>query len=86
MEILTLLCCTTLSSSRENQHKCSRGSNGELIKVAIGSIICPKDRIMHGLHMSEGIFKVELSVVLNGHEDIDPLIQPPGADTQLSLG
>ena len=26
-EILTLLFCTTLSSSRENQRKCSRGSN-----------------------------------------------------------
>ena len=25
-EILTLLCCITLSSSRENQRKCSRGS------------------------------------------------------------
>ena len=26
-EILTLLCCITLSSSRENQRKCSRGSS-----------------------------------------------------------
>ena len=28
-EILTLLCCITLSSSRENQRKCSRGSKKE---------------------------------------------------------
>ena len=60
--------------------------NGELIKVAIGSTIHPKDRIMHRSHMPEGVFKVELYVVLNGYEDIAPPIQPPGVDSHLSLG
>ena len=60
--------------------------NGEQIKVAIGSIICLKDAIMHEVQMSEGAFKVELYVVLNGYEDIAPPIQPPGVDSQLSLG
>ena len=40
--------------------------NGELIKVAIGSIIRPKDTIMHRVQLPEGVFKVELYVVLNG--------------------
>ena len=60
--------------------------NGELIKVAIGSIICPKDTIMHGVQMPQGVFKVKLSVVLPGYEDIPLPIQPLGVDSQLTLG
>ena len=36
--------------------------------------------------MSEGAFKVELYVVLNGYNDIAPPIQPSGADSQLTFG
>ena len=60
--------------------------NGELIKIAIGSIIRPKDAIMHGVQMPEGVFKVELSIVLNGYDDTAPPIQPPDAYSQLTLG
>ena len=59
--------------------------NGELIKIAISSIIHPKDTFMHGVQMPEGVFKLELSVVLNGYDNISPPIQPPGADSQLTL-
>ena len=58
---------------------------GELVKVAIGSIIRPKDTMMHGVPMPEGVFKVEVSVVVRGFKDISPPIQPPGADSQLTL-
>ena len=59
--------------------------NGELIKIAISSIIHPKDTIMHGVQMPEGVFQVELSVVLTGYDNISPSIQPSGADSQLTL-
>ena len=39
-EILTLLCCTTLCSSRENQHKCSRGSRHQRLR-AYGGVNYP---------------------------------------------
>ena len=37
-EILTLLCCITLSSSRENQQKCSRGSKKDFWRRCRGGL------------------------------------------------
>ena len=37
-EILTLLCCITLSSSRENQRKCSRGSKKDFWRRCRGGL------------------------------------------------
>lgn len=57
----------------------------ELVIVAIGLIIHPKDTMMLGVSRPDEVFKDELCVVIRGFEDISPTIQPRGADSQFTL-
>ncbi|KAM0916311.1 hypothetical protein ACQ4PT_010372 [Festuca glaucescens] len=58
---------------------------GELKDVATGMLIQPKSRTMHNKAMDDAAMRVELGRVLPGCEDMDPPIQPPGADDHLTL-
>ncbi|KAK1561493.1 hypothetical protein QYE76_017682 [Lolium multiflorum] len=58
---------------------------GELKDVATGMIIQPKSTTLHTVAMDANVLKVTLGRVLPGCEDMDPPIQPEGADEHLTL-
>ena len=58
---------------------------GELKDVATGMIIQPKSTTLHTVAMDANVLKVTLGRVLPGCEDMDPPIQPEGADERLTL-
>ena len=62
------------------------GPLGELKEVARGKIINPLIRDLHHSQMSEGVMKVEVCEVLPEFRDIDPQMQPWGAEEHMKLG
>lgn len=60
--------------------------NNELKDVAKGHIISPGNRMYHNKPLPPELCKVILDVVLPGFDDVDPPIQPHGADEHLPLG
>ena len=54
--------------------------NGELKDVARASIIAPKNRMHHNRPIPDGCFKVSLTRVFSGCDEVDPPYQPVGAD------
>ena len=62
------------------------GVGGELKEVAMAKIIQPLTRDMHNTRMSEVVMKVNVSEVLPEFRDIDPPMQPPGAEDHMVLG
>ena len=60
--------------------------NNELKDVAKGSIVQQLHRMFHTVPMPPGMFRVSVTWVLAGYEDLDPPHQPPGADSELKLG
>ena len=62
------------------------GASGELKEVAQGTVVQPLSRDMHHTKMSEAVMKVRLTTVVPEFRDIDPPMQPAGADEHLVLG
>ena len=62
------------------------GPLGELKEVARAKIINPLIRDMHHSRMSEGVMKIEVREVLPEFRDIDPPMQPRGAEEHMKLG
>ena len=58
----------------------------ELQEVAAGVVIQPRSREMHHTRMDEDNMKVKVVTVVSTFFDIDPPIQPPGADGHMVLG
>lgn len=58
---------------------------GELKDVATGKLIQPANCTMHNKPMDDAVRRVELGRVLGGCKDMDPPMQPPGADDHLTL-
>src|SRR5664279_1620264 len=50
--------------------------NDQLVDVAKVVLVKPKDRIMHGKQMPDGVLRVTMSRSLPGHEDMVPPYQP----------
>jgi hypothetical protein len=60
--------------------------NGELKDVAKGKIVNPKSQTVHTRPLDPALFKILLTRVLPGYEELDPPVQPQGAKEQMSLG
>ena len=60
--------------------------NGELKDVARANIIQLKCLVFHNRPMPAGVYRVSLARVLPGCDNVDPPIQPEGADSQMVLG
>src|SRR3954468_4607586 len=58
--------------------------NNELRDVAKGTIVQPLQRTFHSRPMSNSVHRVKISRVLRGCDDLEPPIQPPGADEEES--
>ena len=56
--------------------------NNELRDVAKGTIVQPLQRTFHSRPMSDSVHRVKISRVLRGCDDLEPPIQPPGADEE----
>ena len=59
---------------------------GELKVVAKGTIIQPKNRVIHGKPMSDSLHRVCVASVLSGCYDVDPPVQPEGAEEHMTFG
>lgn len=53
---------------------------GELVEVATGTVIQPKERTMHHSRMDENKMRVRLANVVSEYRDVLPPEQPPGCD------
>jgi hypothetical protein len=60
--------------------------NGELKDVAKGKIIALKSLTVHTRPLDPALFKISLALVLPRYEDLDPPVQPQGAEEHVSLG
>ena len=56
------------------------GASGDLKEVAQGTVVQPLSHDMHHTKMSEVVMKVRLTTVVPEFRDIDPTMQPPGAE------
>src|SRR3954468_24535929 len=56
--------------------------NNELRDVAKGTIVQPLQRMFHSKPMPDSVHRVKISRVLRGCNDLEPPIQPPGADEE----
>ena len=59
---------------------------GELKDVAKGTIVQPKNRVIHGKPMSDSLHRVCVASVSSGCDDVDPPVQPEGAEEHMTLG
>jgi hypothetical protein len=60
--------------------------NGVLKDVGKGTICQPKNPLMHNMPIPAGMFRVALVQPLKGYDDVDPPMQPHGAEENYSLG
>ena len=59
--------------------------NGELKDVARATIVAPKNRMHHNTPIPDGFFKVSMIRVFAGCDEVDPPVQPVGAEDHLLL-
>jgi hypothetical protein len=60
--------------------------NEELHELAKANIIQPLERNFHGQPMPPNAYRISIVRVLPGYEEVDPPMQPPGAETEVDLG
>lgn len=60
--------------------------NEELHEVAKANIIQPLERNFHGQPMPPNAYRISIVRVLPGYEEVDPPMQPPGAESEVDLG
>jgi hypothetical protein len=60
--------------------------NEELHEVTEANIIQPLERNFHGQPMPPNADRISIVRVLLGYEEVDPPVQPPGAETMVDLG
>jgi len=60
-------------------------AGGEFKDVATGVLLQPANRMMHTIPLDDAVMRVRLARVLSGFDDLDPPIQPPGAEEHKTL-
>jgi hypothetical protein len=60
--------------------------NGELHEVVKANIIQPLKRNFHSQLMPPNAYMISIVRVLPSYEEVDPPMQPPGAETEVDLG
>jgi hypothetical protein len=60
-------------------------AGGVLKDVATGVLIQPANRMMHTIPLDDVVMRVRLARVLSGFDDLDPPIQPQGAEEHKTL-